>query len=226
MGEIHIKPTIAIDGPAGAGKSTVARELAKKLEIDYLDTGAMYRAVTYAAWMQNIDMHDEEALKSLVTELDLAVKTAPSGETKTYINGKDVTPFIRSPEINRNVSFVAASPSVRRELVKLQKRLGEKGGIVMDGRDIGVRVLPDAPFKFFLTASLSERAKRRFLEMENQNPDLSRGKVEEEIARRDEIDSGRKVDPLKVAPGSMVIDTTALNIHEVVDVLIKKIHTG
>jgi len=198
--------------------------VAKKLGIAYLDTGAMYRAVTYAALKEGVDLHMDGDLGELVRGLELMVKASPSGDTLTYINGRDVTPFIRSPEINRNVSFVAESPSVRRELVKIQRSLGERGGIVMDGRDIGTRVLPHAPFKFFLTASLKERAKRRYLEMKDKNPLLKEAEVEGEIARRDKIDSGRKVDPLKAATDSTLIDTTDLTAEEVVDLIIRKIH--
>ena len=197
--------------------------MAKKVGIAYLDTGAMYRAVTYEALKKGINLHKDEELGELVRGLDLRVKTSPSGETLTFIGDLDVTPFIRTPEINQNVSFVAESPSVRRELVKIQQKLGEAGGIVMDGRDIGTRVLPHAPFKFFLTASLAERARRRFLEMKDKDPHLQVEDVEKDISRRDGIDSTRKVDPLKAAPDSCFIDTTDLTAGQVIDLIVSKI---
>ena len=195
----------------------MARSVAKELQIDYLDTGAMYRAVTYVSLQEGLDLHNEEELAALMARVDISVKTAPSGETMTFVNGRDVTPYIREPEINQNVSFVAESPAVRRELVKMQRKLGEKGGIVMDGRDIGTRVLPNAPYKFFLTASLNERARRRYLEMAEKNIDVKAEDVEKDIARRDQIDKHRKVDPLRAAPDSCLIDTTTLNAEQVVE---------
>ncbi len=197
--------------------------MARKLGIAYLDTGAMYRAVTYEALKEGVDLHKDEDLGRLVQGLVLGVETSPAGETLTYIDGRDVTPYIRTPEINQNVSFVAESPSVRRELVRIQRKLGEQGGIVMDGRDIGTRVLPKAPYKFFLTASLGERAKRRYLEMKDKDPGLKVLEVERDIARRDQIDSSRKVDPLKQAPDSILVDTTDLTAEDVVDLVIEKI---
>lgn len=201
----------------------MARSVAKELQIDYLDTGAMYRAVTYVSLQEGLDLHNEEELTALMARVDISVKTAPSGETMTFVNGRDVTPYIREPEINQNVSFVAESPAVRRELVKMQRKLGEKGGIVMDGRDIGTRVLPNAPYKFFLTASLKERARRRYLEMVEKSPDVKMVDVEKDIARRDQIDQHRKVDPLRAAPDSCLIDTTPLNAEQVVKRIIEKI---
>ncbi len=217
-----MKPTVAIDGPAGAGKSTVAKEVAKKLNIDYLDTGAMYRAVTYYALKDLWDLHNEEELSMRVKELDIKIKTSNNGETITIINEEDVTPFIRSSEINRNVSFIAKSPSIRQKLVLIQRTLGENGGIVMDGRDIGTRVLPNAPYKFFLTASLKERAKRRYNEFVNKDFKTNIYEVEKDIAIRDDIDKTRDVDPLKIPEDADVIDTTNLTINEVVEVITKK----
>ncbi len=216
------KPTIAIDGPAGAGKSTVAKAVARRLKIDYLDTGAMYRAVTVVALQESWDLHSEQVLAHLIEKLAIKVKTSGKGETITIVNDEDVTPFIRSAEINKHVSSIAKSPSVRKALVKLQRVLGKKGGIVMDGRDIATRVLPDAPFKFFLTASLTERARRRYLEMFPKNQDISLGEVEEEIARRDDIDKNRKTDPLRIPEDSCVIDTTSMSTDEVIEFIIKK----
>ncbi len=204
----------------------MARSVAKELQIDYLDTGAMYRAVTYVSLQEGLDLHNEEELAALMARVDISVKTAPSGETMTFANGRDVTPYIREPEINQNVSFVAESPAVRRELVKMQRKLGEKGGIVMDGRDIGTRVLPNAPYKFFLTASLTERARRRYLEMAEKNLDVKAEDVEKDIARRDQIDKHRKVDPLRAAPDSCLIDTTTLNAEQVVERIIQIIKSS
>lgn len=201
----------------------MARRVATELQINFLDTGAMYRAVTYIALQEGLDLHNEEELTALMSRLEISIKTALSGETLTFVNGRDVTPFIRDAKINQNVSFVAESPVVRRELVKMQRKLGEKGGIVMDGRDIGTRVLPDAPYKFFLTASLAERAKRRYLEIVAKDPNVKLEDVEKDIARRDQIDKNRKVDPLRAAPDSCLIDTTNLLADQVVDQIIAKI---
>jgi CMP/dCMP kinase len=197
--------------------------VARRLKIAYLDTGAMYRAVTYEALRRGVDLHRDEDLEELVKGLTITVATSPSGETLTMIDGRDVTPFIRSPEINSNVSYVAESAPVRRELVKIQQRLGEEGGIVMDGRDIGTRVLPHAPHKFFLTASLPERARRRYLELKDKDPRVSREEVEKDIARRDRIDSSRTVDPLKAAPDSILVDTTELSAVQVIDLIVAQI---
>ncbi len=220
--KMQTKPTIAIDGPAGAGKSTVAKAVAKRLKIDYLDTGAMYRAVTVVALRESWDLHNEQVLAHLIEKLTIEVNSSEIGETITIINGEDVTPLIRNAEINKHVSFIAKSPSIRKALVKLQRVLGKKGGIVMDGRDIGTRVLPDAPFKFFLTASLPERARRRYLETFPKNESLSVSEVEKEIARRDDIDKNRKVDPLRIPDDSCVIDTTSMSIDEVIEFIVKK----
>ncbi len=222
VGGDTIKPTVAIDGPAGAGKSTVAKLVADRLQIDYLDTGAMYRAVTYFALTQDLDVHDEKALEALMAAMDMNVSIT-DGKTVIILNGKDITGYLRQPGINAKVSYIATSPAVRRKLVCLQRQLGEQGGIIMDGRDIGSNVLTRAPYKFFLTADLRERARRRYLEFKENNIESTLEDVEKEIAKRDEIDKNRKANPLVIPTDGLIVDTTNMSIDEVVDYICSKI---
>ncbi|HHX77066.1 MAG TPA: (d)CMP kinase [Firmicutes bacterium] len=222
VGGDTIKPTVAIDGPAGAGKSTVAKLVAERLQLDYLDTGAMYRAVTYFALAQNVDVHDEKALEKLMASMDMEVSIT-DGKTIIIVNGEDVTDYLRQPAINAKVSYIASSPAVRWKLVSLQRQLGEQGGIIMDGRDIGSNVLTKAPYKFFLTADLRERARRRYLEFKENNIETTLEDVEKEIARRDEIDKNREIDPLVIPADGLVVDTTSMSIEEVADFICSKI---
>jgi cytidylate kinase len=199
---------VAIDGPAGAGKSTVARRVAAKLGLDRLDTGAMYRAVTLAAMRRGVDPGDGPALAALVREADIEV-----GET-VLVDGTDASAEIRGPEVTARVSEVSAHPEVRAEMVRRQRAwVGTHGGGVVEGRDIGSVVFPDAAIKVFLTASHDERARRRAAEM----ADASHSSVAEEMARRDRRDSTRATSPLTVADGAALIDTTGKTIEEVAD---------
>jgi cytidylate kinase len=199
---------IAIDGPAGSGKSTVARALAERLGMDYLDTGAMYRAVAFAALRRGIDPDDAELVGRLADQLELDV-----ADTVT-VDGVDATIEIRGPEVTRAVSAVAANPAVRREINRRQREWAEsRQGGVIEGRDIGSVVFPDAAVKVYLTASDAERAARRSKEVLDMNYD----EVAADIARRDHIDSNRQASPLTLADGAIVVDTTATPIDQVVE---------
>jgi len=216
-----VKGNIAIDGPAGAGKSTVARQLAKRLGYLYIDTGAMYRALTWKALKEGTRVTDEAALVNLARNTSFEFKEVAPGEVSIYCDGEDVSHIIRSPEVSRLVSRVAAWPKVREEMVGLQRDLAVRGRVVMDGRDIGTCVLPEAPYKFFLTASLEERARRRWRELAAQGNNVSLEKVKQEIEERDRRDSQRAVAPLQPAPDAIIIDTTNLTPEEVTEHILK-----
>ncbi|OZI11649.1 cytidylate kinase [Bacillaceae bacterium SAS-127] len=207
---------IAIDGPAAAGKSTVAKIIAEKLSYVYIDTGAMYRALTYKALQQQVDPENENALLQLLQQLEIVLKPGESGQ-QVFIDENDVTNEIRTNEVTNTVSFVAKHPLVRKEMVKRQQVFAEAGGVVMDGRDIGTHVLPDAEVKIFLKASTEERAKRRYNENISKGIPSDLEKLKEEIALRDQIDSERAAAPLKKADDAIELDTTSLTISDVVD---------
>jgi len=208
--------SIAIDGPAAAGKSTVAKVLAKKLSYLYIDTGAMYRALTYRALQAGIDVNDEEKLIQLLRDTYIELKPSNGGQL-VFLNGVDVTNIVRQSEVTNNVSIVAKHRLVREEMVKRQRSLAQNGGVVMDGRDIGTHVLPEAEVKVFLKASVEERAKRRHEENILRGFDSDIEQLKEEIARRDKLDSEREVAPLRKADDAVEIDTTSLSIDEVVN---------
>ncbi len=213
---------IAIDGPAGAGKSSVAKVLAKRLNCIYLDTGAMYRAVTWAAMEQNVAFDDMAAMENLLDALQLEFKEQ-DGVQHLYCNGTDVTEAIRTPEISANVSAVSMIPIVRESMTQQQRRIAAGHDVLMDGRDIGTTVLPDAQYKFFLTASLQERARRRGLELEQKGQTVDYAQLEQDIALRDQKDSQREVSPLKQAEDAELIDTSDLTFDQVVELLFHKI---
>jgi CMP/dCMP kinase len=202
---------ITIDGPAGAGKSTAARTLAKRLEFEFLDTGAMYRAVALAALRANASLRDDDTLGLLVRDLSLDM---PPG--KVLLNGTDVSADIRTQEVSTASSLVATSPAVRERLVHLQRALAEGRNIVCEGRDQGTVVFPDATCKFFLTAAAEERGRRRHRELEARGQAIDLVALVETIRRRDLQDATRTIGPLKVAPDAIVIDSTGLGIEEVV----------
>lgn len=209
---------IAIDGPAGAGKSSVAKEVARQLGLKCLDTGAMYRAITLQALNKGIDLNDGQLLGELARRCQLEIKVDEKRNTLIYLEGEDVTEKIRNPQINQHVSLVARSPELRKELVFLQRKMAEKSkGIVMEGRDIGTNVLNNADYKFFLDASLEERARRRWLEMKEKGQAIDFENILKEITNRDRLDREREEAPLKIAPGAEVIDTTAYNLAEVIE---------
>ncbi len=211
---------IAIDGPSGSGKSTLAKALAKKLNIYYLDTGSMYRSVAYAAIQNDIDISDESQVAALLNSVVLTTDYV-DGVQQNYVDGINVLPFIRTPQISKAASDISAHPCVRHKLVAMQREVASGYDIVLDGRDIGTFVLPDADFKFYLTADATERAKRRFLENADKNTGQSYEDVLEEMKKRDYNDSHRSLAPLKQADDAILIDTTSLSIEEVVCELLK-----
>lgn len=210
------KIKIAIDGPAAAGKSTIAKVTAEKLGYTYIDTGAMYRALAYKALDHNIDTADGEQLERLLEETEIVLVPSSDGQA-VIVDGHDVSEEIRSPEVTANVSAVSVHMGVRQMMVDKQRRLAEGAGVVMDGRDIGTAVLPNAELKVFMTASVEERAMRRHLENERRGilTDLEQLKVE--INERDRMDSEREVSPLMQAEDAVLLDTTAMTIEEVSD---------
>ncbi|CAM4018614.1 (d)CMP kinase [Bacillus luti] len=207
--------SIAIDGPAAAGKSTVAKVVAKKLSYVYIDTGAMYRTITYAALERKVDIENEEKLMEVVRNVNIEFQQGENSQL-VFLNGQDVSEVIRTPEVTNQVSIVAKHRLVREEMVRRQQELAKKGGVVMDGRDIGTHVMPDAEVKIFMLASVEERAERRHLENINKGFDSNLEQLKEEIAQRDKLDSEREVSPLKKADDALELDTTSLSIEEVV----------
>ncbi|HEY2815442.1 MAG TPA: (d)CMP kinase [Acidimicrobiales bacterium] len=209
---------IAIDGPAGSGKSTVARRLAERLGLDYLDTGAMYRAVAFDALRCNVDPEDEERVAALARELDLEV-----GDDRVVVDGTDATVEIRGPEVTRAVSIVAANGGVREELRRRQREwITKHDGGVIEGRDIGTVVFPGADLKVFLTAEPETRAQRRALEVS----ELDYETVAADLARRDALDQGREHSPLAEASDAVMVDTTDRSVDDVVDDLLKRLDDG
>ncbi len=210
-------PNIAIDGPAGSGKSTVARAVAAKLNFLYVDTGAMYRAVTYLALKAALDFRKETSLAALTRDTNFSlVQHLRSGVIELWCNGEDVSPFLRTREVSQMVAWVAAVPHVRSHLVRCQRRFAKNGGVVMEGRDIGTVVLPDADYKFFLTAALDVRLARREQELNSQVQSFDKEELHREFIFRDEMDLKREAGPLKAAPDAIVIDCTELSVEEVV----------
>ena len=213
-------PIVAIDGPAGAGKSTVTRAFAERLGLLYLDTGAMYRAVTWWVQQQGADPADELAVKALLDGLEVDLSPLKNGVQTVRVNGKDVTDAIRDPKVTGSVSLVAAHPCVRELLTQQQQRLGERGGLVAEGRDIGTAVFPDAELKVFLTATPEERARRRAKDLEARGhavPDLA--ELEAQIVERDRLDSTRAVAPLVQAEDATEVITDGMSIEAVIDAL-------
>lgn len=205
---------IAIDGPAAAGKSTIAKITAEKLKYTYIDTGAMYRALTYKALEQRIDMDNGMALGKLLNETSILLVPAEAGQV-VKVDGVDVSDAIRSSEVTAAVSKVAAHEEVRLLMVEKQRLLANESGVVMDGRDIGTHVLPNAELKIFMTASVEERALRRYAENKARGIETPLETLKEEIRNRDEADSNRAASPLKQAEDAILLDTTSMTIEEV-----------
>jgi len=207
---------VALDGPAGAGKSTVAKRVAKALGVAYVDTGAMYRAITWKAQQEKIDPADEAALTVLANSVTIDFKPTEQGQD-VFLDGADITEAIRSREVTNGVSAISAVPAVREAMVLLQRGVAERTGVLMDGRDIGTVVLPNANVKIWLTASVEERAKRRYDEMVEKGQPVDFEQLKSEIQARDEYDSTREHSPMVKADDAIIVDSTGLSIDQVVD---------
>ena len=215
---------VTIDGPAASGKSTISRLVANKLKFLYIDTGAMYRALTLAAMEQGVDLKDEEALINLISQIRIDLKNDQKNNLRVILDGRDVTKKIRTPRVTARVFYVASAAGVRKEMVKLQRKIARGRKVVVEGRDIGTIVFPKAAKKFYLDADFKERAKRRYRQLRKKGivpPALKR--LEREILKRDNYDITRKVAPLRLAEDATYIDTTNLNINEVVDAVLSYI---
>ena len=209
-----MKLVVAIDGPAGAGKSTVAKLVAQELHLVYIDTGAMYRAVAWKVLYQKKGV-TTAAIEEVAKDIDVRLYYE-GGRTRVFVDGKEVTDEIRTPEVSHIVSKVASLALVREKMVELQRKMAESGSVLMDGRDIGTNVLPNASVKIYLMASIEERAKRRAKELLEKGHAVSEADVEKEIAARDKADMEREISPLRQADDAVLLDTTGLSIKEVV----------
>ena len=212
---------IVIDGPAGAGKTTVSKTLAERLDYKYIDTGALYRGVAYEILARGVDPADEDGLARLLGDLDLRFERGADG-MRLYSSGTDITDYIRTPEITMLASAASAKPIVRQALLDLQRGLGRQKAAVFEGRDMGTVVFPDADVKFFLTADLKVRARRRYEELRGKS-DQSLAEVENDMQQRDANDSGRDTAPLKPAPDAVTIDSTEKPIDSVIDEMLARI---
>lgn len=210
------KVVIAIDGPAAAGKSTVAKAVAKKLGFTYIDTGAMYRAFTSYVLEKGVDPKNEKECVKLIPEVSIELKN----DGRVICSGKDVTSFIRTPAVSSQVSYIASYKDIRLALVEQQRKMAEKCSVVMDGRDIGTYVLPNADVKIFQIASVEERAKRRYKENLERGINCTLEEIIEDVKKRDQIDSSRAFAPLKPAEDSIELDTSKLNIEESIDAVL------
>ena len=213
---------VAIDGPAGAGKSTVARKVANRLSLLYIDSGAMYRAVAWKALDEGVDPSDDRAVTEVAEAMKIELKTASDG-TMVFVDGQEITGFIRTPEITDVSSRISTIPRVRAILVGQQQAMGRETGVVMEGRDIGTVVFPETPFKFYLDASVGERARRRKMDLEKAGFEMDLDRLEREVAERDERDSTRSASPLMKVDDATVIDTTGMSIEEVIDAMAARV---
>ena len=216
---------ITIDGPAGSGKSTVSRLLARRLKVLYLDTGAMYRAVALQAKRKGVDLKDREKVSRLCRDLDLHFKTL-DGTTRLFVGAEDISTAIRSPEMDMLSSAVSAIKEVREAMTLLQRKMAEQGGVVAEGRDMGTVVFPDADYKFFVNADPGVRAGRRYRERLERGESVSRGEVEKELKKRDDQDMTRALAPLVPAQDAIIIDTTHLSVEEVVEKMVRTMERG
>ena len=207
---------IAIDGPAGAGKSTAAKTAARQLGFIYVDTGAMYRTIALYLIRNNIRIEDEDALQKALDSIDAGI-SYQDGMQHMLLNGEDVTGLIRTPEVSDMASRSSAIPAVRRKLLALQRDLAAREDVLMDGRDIGTAILPDADLKIFLTASVQERAKRRYLEMTEKGESCCLEEIQKEIEERDSRDMNRETSPLKQADDAILLDSSGMSLEEVAD---------
>ena len=214
---------ITIDGPAGAGKSTIARALAKRLKFSYLDTGAMYRALTLKALEQKIDLKDESALVKIAKQTQIDLQSDENQSLKVLLDRRDVTTAIRSLEVTNNTFYIARAPGVREIMVQWQRKIGEKRNIVVEGRDVGTVVFPKATKKFYMDADFEERCQRRIRELKIQGKEFDEVALKFDLKQRDEKDLTRKVGPLKKAKDAVLIDSTKLSIEEVVKKMLMNI---
>ncbi len=214
------KPIVAIDGPVGAGKSTVAWAVARRLGFRYVDTGAMYRSVAWAALQRGMDLHDERAVTELARSLRIEFQSDAEGQ-RVWVDGRDITDALRSPQVSDGASIVSVYPGVREAMVAIQRALGARGGVVMEGRDIGTVVFPDADVKIFLDASLEERARRRYRELQARGVNVDLDAVRQAEAERDRRDRTRTHSPLQRAPGAVVIDSTQMPADDVIERIVQ-----
>lgn len=210
------KIAVAVDGPAGAGKSSISKIVAKKLGYLYIDTGAMYRSVTWAVLHNHIDVNNQKAVEALLPELDLTME-ASDDSCKVFIAGQDVTDFIRTPQVNNAVSIVASYKGVRQYLVERQRLMAEAGGVILDGRDIGSVVLPNAELKIYLTASVEARAMRRYLEVKGTVNEQTLEDIKDSVMQRDEMDKNRKESPLIQVEDAILVDSSEMTFDETVE---------
>ena len=219
----HAPQVITIDGPAGAGKSTVAKRLAQKLHFSYLDTGAMYRALTLKALRQNANLEDEDQLAALAQQTTLDLENHPNG-IKVFLDGEDVSQQIRTLEVTNHTFYIARASKVRAIMVKWQQRMGQKKNVLIEGRDTGTVVFPHANYKFYLDADTEERTQRRIKDLEKQGQAIDQEHLKKEIIERDQKDMTRKVGALKKADDAVFIDTTRLSVEDVVEKMLSYIH--
>lgn len=210
------KIAVAVDGPAGAGKSSISKIVAKKLGYLYIDTGAMYRSVTWAVLHNHIDVNNQKAVEALLPELDLTME-ARDDSCKVFIAGQDVTDFIRTPQVNKAVSIVASYKGVRQYLVERQRLMAEAGGVILDGRDIGSVVLPNAELKIYLTASVEARAMRRYLEVKGTVNEQTLEDIKDSVMQRDDMDKNRKESPLIQVEDAVLVDSSEMTFDETVE---------
>ncbi len=216
---------ITIDGPAGAGKSTVSKAVAAKLKYLYLDTGALYRALAYKALKNKLNVNDPEELSQLCAKTDVTLKNL-QGKMTVFVDGEDVGDKIRTEAVGLAASTLSAFPVVREKLLSLQREAGARGGLVAEGRDMGSIVFPDADFRFFLDAKLEERIRRRHEELVQKNAKAKLDAISRDMQARDDQDSRRKIAPLTALPGSIIIDSTHLNVDEVVQMILERVSDG
>lgn len=215
---------IAIDGPAGAGKSTIAKELSKKLGFTYVDTGAMFRAMAYDLIQRGIHREDMLGIEAALTDMQIGLQYE-DGKQHIFVNGKDVSDIIRTEEIGGFASSISVFPKVREKLLEMQRDIAKKQNVVMDGRDIGTVVLPHADLKIYLTASIEERARRRYKELLAKGMEVNLSDIEEEIKLRDERDMNREVAPLKQADDAIYLDSSDMKIEEVIEYIYERSKT-
>ena len=220
-----MEKVITIDGPAGAGKSTVSKAVAAKLQYIYLDTGALYRALAYKALKNNINVRDANELAKLCSTTDIALKNL-DGKLTVYVDGENIDNKIRTEEVGLAASTISAFPVVREKLLSLQREAGARGGIVAEGRDMGSVVFPEAEFKFFLDADVEERIQRRHTEIVQKNGPAKRDAVTRDMQARDQQDSQRKIAPLTAASDAIIIDSTFLDVSQVVEMILKRVSGG